>query len=208
MKRRFRLFFIAFAVAPPLADAAETYASSPYNAAPYVENYVSPDARWQVDRQRGTVSAWELARPVPLWSRDGVVFRSSPNTTNANSTFPPTFVSPVPATAIFGRVYFFLNAPSKRRKSDAASLPRQNDLLLALDPNSQGRLAWICRAQDFAIFFEHKSGPLQFVTRLESLPDDELLVIVQTASHDAKPFAVDAATGTFRPLDSVPPKSQ
>lgn len=208
MKRRLRLFFLALTVASPLADAA-TYASTPYDKTPYVENYVGSNARWQVDRRHGVVSAWELERPLPLWSQDGVVFRLSPLANDAKFTLAPTADAPVPATEIFARVYFFLDAPSQRREHDAdAPFTRRNDLLLALDPRSQGRLAWICRAQDFAVFFKPNQEPPQFVPRVESLPNDELLVVVETASEGGKRFAVDAATGTFRPLDSATLKSK
>lgn len=208
MKRRLRLFFLALTVASPLADAA-IYASTPYDKTSYVEIYVGSNARWQVDRRHGVVSAWELERPLPLWSQDGVVFRLSPLANDAKSSLAPTADAPVPATEIFARVYFFLDAPSQRREHDAdAPFTRRNDLLLALDPRSQGRLAWICRAQDFAVFFKPNQEPPQFVPRVESLPNDELLVVVETASEGGKRFAVDAATGTFRPLDSATLKSK
>lgn len=208
MKRRLRLSLIALAVASPFADAA-AYASTPYEPKSYVENYVGSNARWQVDRRRGIVSAWNLERALPLWSQNGVVFRSSPLANDANSTLVLTSAPSVPATEIFGRVYFFLNAPSQRRENAPdAPFIRRDDLLLALDPRSQGRLAWIRRAQDFVIFFESKSEALEFGSQLEPLPNDELLVVVKSAFEGAKRFAVDAATGIFRPFESTATKTQ
>ena len=207
MKRRFRWFSLAFAVATSFVGGASRVAASHDCSDAYVDCYISSNARWQVDRRRGIVSAWDLERPLPLWSQDGVVFRLSPLSNEAISELNTT--SAIPATEIFGRVYFFLNASAPRRENEKAeSFRRQNDALLALDPRAQGRLVWICRAQDFASFFAPDAGALHFVPRVEILSNDELLIVVQSERQNARSFAVDAATGIFRPLDSATRKLQ
>lgn len=207
MKRRLRLFFIAsvFAASPIYRDAVSNLifadqrnGATTHRSADYIDLYVGSNARWQIDRLRGVVSVWELERPLPLWSRDGVVYRSANSATSYVSTLTPQPTAP--ATEIFGRVYFFLNdAKGGRAANRSSSFVRRDDLLLALDLRAQGRLVWALRAQDFTCFFAPNAS-LQFVPRLEILPNDKLLVTVRNERQENQRFIVDAATGIPNPL--------
>ena len=162
---------------------------------------VSSNARWLVDKRHGVVSAWSLVDNAPLWSSNGVVFRVSNSKTKAVKELTQLDVPTIPVTEIFGRVYFFLNDVSARRAlSSAPANFRQDNLLIALDPNAQGRLVWKRRAQDFAPFFPScDKRALGFVDDIHPLPNDELLVQV-AAERETKRFALNAATGEPRLL--------
>lgn len=162
---------------------------------------VSSNARWFVDKRHGVVSAWSLVDNAPLWSSNGVVFRVSNSKTNAVKELTKLDIPTIPATEIFGRVYFFLNDVSARRAlSSAPANFRQDNLLIALDPNAQGRLVWKRRAQDFAPFFPScDKRALGFVDDIQILPNDELLIQV-AAEGETKRFALNAATGEPRLL--------
>ncbi len=212
MKRSLRLGFIALALATPFSryearpapDVDEESAVlSPCVSVAYVDYYVGSNARWIVDRQNGSVSAWELNRPLPLWSNDGVVFRLSSRRNVAPSRLSATSAdSFAPTTEFFGRAYFFLNDASHVPSEGAASpFVRRDDLLLALDLRAQGRLVWKLRARDFARFFASDVSSLQFLPQLEPLPNDELLAVVQ-GDRNIKRFAISAADGTPRLLDA------
>lgn len=213
MKRRLRFCFLALALATPFsryatrpapADDKENAASSCVSVS-YVDYYVGSNARWIVDRQEGSVSAWERERPVPLWSSDGVVFRLSSRRNAAPVRLSATSSADsfAPTTEFFGRAYFFLNdAPRSRSENALSPFVRRDDLLLALDLRAQGRLVWKRRARDFADFFASDVSSLRFLPRLEILSNDKLLAFVQ-GDQEVKRFAIDAADGTFRLLDAL-----
>lgn len=193
-------------------DAVPTRASTPIDSEPQFsannakfDYYAGSNARWFVDRERGVVSAWSLKEALPLWSRDGIVYRAAPTANIATQEIKSRdnlFRSPAPE--IFGRVYFFLDdvaCPSRSETSRRPQIQRDN-LLIALDPQAQGRLVWERRAQDFAPFFP-KNARLRFINDIKALPNDELLVRLQ-AENSSKVFALNAATGEARPLESLP----
>ena len=217
MKLQFKALLAAASFLTPfsLCDAAQLYATPPTAANSKPDgvshrldedatsySYVGSNARWLVDRKRGIVSAWSLEEASPLWSLDGVVYRISPN---ANHAIPITKISekvfPPSAWEIFGRVYFLLDDVADSR-SFHKTPTRRDALLIAIDPNAQGRLVWECRAQDFAPFFpKNARGRLRFIDNVNSSPRDELVVLVQ-GEKEIKRFALDAATGTPRLLET------
>jgi len=144
--------------------------------------YVGRRERWLVDLRYGVISAWELERDVPLWSRDGVAFRVAQRPNDVISDFKTASLQKAaPLVEIFGRVYFFLN-----------------DVLVALDPRAQGRLVWKRNAADFAPFFAARDdAPLVFTPKISPLSKDRLLIQARLG-QDAKFFIVDAASGEFR----------
>lgn len=144
--------------------------------------YIGRQERWLVDLRLGVVSAWELERDAPLWSRDGVVFRVAQRPNDVFSDFKvASMQTPEPVVEIFGRVYFFLN-----------------DALVALDPRAHGRLVWKRNAADFAPFFAaHDNAPLVFTPKISPLSKDRLLIQARRG-QDVKFFIVDAAYGEFR----------
>lgn len=154
--------------------------------------YIGRQERWLVDLRLGVVSAWELERDAPLWSRDGVVFRVAQRPNDVFSDFKvASMQTPEPVVEIFGRVYFFLN-----------------DALVALDPRAHGRLVWKRNVDDFARFFAAPSSasPLQdevddaslsLTPKILPLSKDRLLIQARR-DRDAKFFIVDAASGEFR----------
>ena len=144
--------------------------------------YVGRQERWLVDLRLGVVSAWELERDVPLWSRDGVVFRVAQRPNDVISDFKlASRQKAEPAVEIFGRVYFFLN-----------------DGLVALDPRAQGRLVWKRNAADVAPFFDARDdAPFFFTPKISPLSKDRPLIQARLG-QDAKFFIVDAASGEFR----------
>lgn len=155
------------------------------------EIYVDKQARWLVDLRLGVVSAWELERDVPLWSRDGVVFRVAQRPTDAISDlYVATKAKPRPTREIFNRVYFFVN-----------------DVLIALDPRAQGRLVWKRNAADFAPFFAvSNNAPLlqladdvapSFIPQIYPTFNDRLLIQARRG-QEIKSFTIDAASGEFR----------
>lgn len=154
--------------------------------------YLGKNARWLVDLRLNIVSAWALERDVPLWSRDGVVFRAKDRPNDVVADFATASKRPTaPAIEIFGRVYFFLN-----------------DALVALDPNAQGRLVWRRNAQDFARFFA-ATPPLRdansnadnakpsLIPEIRSLSGDRLLIEARFRQETLS-FILDAASGDFR----------
>lgn len=153
--------------------------------------YADRQARWLVDLRLGAVSVWDVERDVPLWSRDGVVFRVARRPNDALSDLRAAArQKPLPTLTIFGRVYFFLN-----------------DVLIALDPRAQGRLVWRLNADDFAAFFDapNNESPLlraddvslSFVPNIRPAPNDRLLIQTRRG-QDTKFFLIDAASGEFR----------
>lgn len=147
--------------------------------------YIGKNARWLVDLQLNVISAWELERDVPLWSRDGVVFRVFQRPNNAISDFNKASTqSPLPATEIFGRVYFFLN-----------------DDLIALDSRAQGRLVWRRNIKEFIPFFTSFNPTLAdapvFIPEIFPLNSDRLLIQTRRG-QETQCFILDAASGEFR----------
>lgn len=220
MKLRFKALLAAtpFLTSFTLHDAALLYATlcnaeipADRDAEPPIVDqnansryYVSSNARWNVDKERGVVSAWALKEERPLWSRDGVVYKTSPRANVAISEINVAdHAIPSPALEIFGRVYFLLDdVDDSRSFNKNRSQPRPDALLIALDPNAQGRLVWERRAQDFAPFFpKNARGRLRFIDNVNSSPRDELVVLVQ-GEKEIKRFALDAATGTPRLLET------
>lgn len=203
MKRSLSIFFtVCLLAATPFSDSPSRLASSAQDDvasqrkrnlpnADDFELYVDKRARWLVDLRLGVVSAWELERDVPLWSRDGVVFRVAQRPTDVISDLnAASRRKPRPTFEIFGRVYFFVN-----------------DALVALDPRAQGRLVWKRNAADFAPFF---AGPRNapsagraddvspsFIPKIASTLNDRLLVQARRG-QETKSFIIDAASGEFR----------
>ena len=189
----------------PLAFALNDNESQHSTSNDKFDYYVGSNARWLVDRERGVVSAWSLKEEIPLWSRDGVVYRATPIANVATQEIKnQDHLFSSPATEIFGRVYFLLDdvAHSSRSESLRPSLTRRDDLLIALDRQAQGRLVWERRAQDFIPFFP-KNARLRFLNDIKATANDELLVYIQ-AENTIKGFALNAATGEPRPLKSLP----
>ena len=166
-----------------------------------LEYYVGSNVRWLVDRRSGVISAQSLDAASPLWSKDGIVFRATHCEPIPIKEVTLSLETPSrPAAEAFGRVYFFLDAPS--RPNDVASRARYNALLVALDAKAQGRLAWKLNAQDFAPFFPPKERrELRFIDQLQSTANDELIIFVQS-ERKLNRFALDAATGRPRFLES------
>lgn len=205
--KRCRIYAVAIGVAafpyyaalPAPPTSPDAHVSNRDERSLYIEQYRGSNARWLVDRRRGSISAWELERPVPLWSNNGVVFRSTPQVTDVFSTFYNNAFQEAPlATEIFGRVYFFLDDVSQR-SVPSESYARRDVLLVALDPQAQGRLVWTRRAKDFASFFNADASSLRFAPRLASLSNDKLAVQV-FSDREIKEFAINAADGSFRSL--------
>ena len=165
------------------------------------EYYVGSNACWFVDRRAGAISALSLDNLSPLWSKDGVVFRAATAVNfKLKDAAPPQNTTPFHATEAFGRVYFFLDAPQNPRNADS---PLQyNALLVALDAKAQGRLAWKLNVKEFAPFFSpDERRELCFINKIKFASHDELIVQVQSA-REIKRFALDAATGRPRFLES------
>ena len=209
-----KLYVAFLTAATSLSSALSQNAHDTPNVAPATCNYkesqhfqnvpdlvcrVSSNARWFVDKRHGVISAWSLVDAAPLWSSNGVVYRALGSANSAVKELTQPEAPSVPATEIFGRVYFFLNDVAARRALPSASASvRQDDLLIALDPYAQGRLVWKRRAQDFAPFFpSYDKRALGFVGDVQPLPNDELLVQV-AAERETKRFALNAATGEPR----------
>lgn len=166
---------------PTRADAASQRSSDADNADDF-KLYVGQEARWLVDLRLGVVSAWELERDVPLWSRDGVVFRVERRPNDVFADFKrASSQTPRAATEIFGRVYFFLD-----------------DILVALDPRAEGRLVWKRTADDFARFFSapNSDDATFLVPKIDSTSNDRLLIEARRG-QESKRFIIDAASGEF-----------
>lgn len=177
-----------------LSFAQEVAATPQTRDADNAENYLlyrDKRARWLVDLRLGVVSAWEIERDVPLWSRDGVVFRVAQRPDDVISRLRVAArQTPLPTLEIFGRAYFFLN-----------------DVLVALDPRAQGRLVWRRNIADFASFFAapNNASTLRrdadvspsFVPKIRPLSNDRLLIQTRRG-QETKFFLIDAASGEFR----------
>ena len=208
MKKPYKLLLAAISLSTNFSDNAATLqcvAAQDARAVVFreeddatAEYYVGSNARWRLDRRHGVISAWSLEKPFPLWSQDGVVFRSRPQVKGVVKEVARKEKSAIsPATEIFHRVYFFLDDVARK---DARSPERRDDLLIALDPNAQGRLVWKRNAQDFAHFFSEDAGALRFLDEIQPAPNDQLLVSVQ-GQDEVRRFTLDAATGVPRLLD-------
>lgn len=156
--------------------------------------FVGSNARWIIDRLHGAVLAWDREKNTPLWSQDGVVYRTQPliNHVSEEVVFPAeTLASQAPE--IFGRVYFFLDA--RRTPKEAQPCFRRDNLLIALDVKAQGRLVWQVDVQDFASFFPpNERRALRFLNEIRAASNDALLIQIQS-EQEIKPFLLDAATG-------------
>lgn len=183
----------------PRRDAASPPSAAQEDARRF-QYYVGANARWIIDLRLNVVSAWDRSLDVPLWSRDGVVFRVFQRPNDVKTDFKAaTAQPPVPAPEFFGRVYFFLDG-----------------VLVALDPRAQGRLVWKLYVEELTRFFSApKNADLNaisgsspaldqdakspvFLPKLRSLTDDRLLVQTRRG-QELKTFVVDAASGEFRP---------
>ena len=163
--------------------------------------YVGSNARWFVDRESGVISALSLDALSPLWSKDGVVFRAVPSTnypiTEAAS---PSSADVSPAMELAGRVYFILDIPPHKEQNGFSV--RRDALLVALDAKAQGRLVWKLKVRDFAPFFsQNLRGELRFTSKIQAATNDKILVQV-LSDREVKRFAIDAATGETRLLES------
>ena len=167
-----------------------------------LDYYVGSNACWRVDRQRGVISALSLIDGSPLWSSDGVVYRSFPSKNDVIQEIPSQNASPFPAAEIFGRVYFFLDDVAARPAFPQTRNVRRDDLLVALDSNAQGRLVWKRRVRDFAPFFPaDERRALRFLNDVKPALNDKLVVQIKS-EREVKRFALDAATGEARLLEN------
>lgn len=198
MKNRVSFFFTVclltstpFSESPLAQDVAATRQTCNDTTSNNLILYADKQARWLADLRLGVVSAWDVERDIPLWSRDGVVFRVAQRPNDAISDLrAATRQKPLPTLTIFGRVYFFLN-----------------DALIALDPSAQGRLVWRRNAVDFASFFDapNNASPLlraddalpSLVPKIRPAPNDRLLIQARRG-QETKSFLIDAASGEFR----------
>lgn len=207
MRLAVKLLLAATAIPTAFSDAQDAVetASRPvaevYQDNLNLEYYVGSNARWLVDRRLGVISALSLDNASPLWSKDGVVFRAAHTAIlSLKEVTPSQNATSRPAIEAFGRVYFFLDAPSLFQ--DVAPRFQNNALLVALDSKAQGRLAWKLNVQEFAPFFSPEDRrDLRFLNKIQSTANDELLVSIQS-ERELKRFALDAATGRPRFLES------
>lgn len=169
--------------------------------------FIGSNARWLVDRRLGAITAWDLKRDVPLWTRDGVAYRVARRPNYDISNFSAIVAEP--AREFFGRVYFLLDAPDAKSASfddESNVVERRDDLLVALDARAQGRLVWSRRADDFAPFFPPAPKNVRpngrFVSLPQTLPNDLLEVQVEL-NQEVKRFLLDAADGEPRSSESV-----
>lgn len=206
MKRRLRRYSFTISLIAALANSSPylVFASTnervadakPSDVESQYSVCVGTNARWIVDRRHGVVYAVSLETDRPLWSRDGVVFRL----TTKRPTLDFSNLNNVSAATrrngeeIAGRVYLLLDDITSSKKD-----LQRDALLIALDPRAQGRVVWELRAKEFAFAFPGDESQPAFTRRIEALGGDELIIQIQTANA-CRNFAVDAATGSPRPL--------
>lgn len=167
--------------------------------------FIGSNARWLVDRRLGAISAWDLKRDLPLWTRDGVAYRVARRPKYDISSFNAIVAEP--AREFFGRVYFLLDAPDAKSALDKSNVvEHRDDLLVALDARAQGRLVWSRRADDFAPFFPPAPKNVRLNGRFVGLPQtlpNDLLEIQVEFNQEVKRFQLDAADGEPRSSESV-----
>lgn len=182
---------------PPLGDSLDSKQDQ-------IETFVGSNARWIVDRQRGAISAWELTRNAPLWTRDGTVYRTFERPKHDVALLTSNALNGAkPACEFFGRVYFLLDAieDSRVTRFFSTRCVKNDDLLVVLDTRNQGRLVWSRRADDFAPFFssrlKNKDSRCRFVGLPRSFDNDFIKIQVQR-EQEVNFFLIDAASGETR----------
>ncbi|MDO4588059.1 MAG: hypothetical protein Q4C95_12325 [Planctomycetia bacterium] len=287
----FFLFLLIFGNIPSLIpkdikDADHSAKSSAESETDQLFFFESDSIVWKVDLKNGIVAAWDSQSDSPLWSEDGIVFRSQPNcldiATHSNSgqiILPSTiclsstnnqkekmdsstdinnnnlnnnFSDAVwiqaakensRISSIFGRIYILLDetetsleSKSLRNNADSQFKPVENPdirksnvrpktqdktdhengityndfekfdskqqrfsktLLIALDPQAEGRLVWKIRCSDLPI----QNASFDAVPQEKNCREDFLFLPIkhQTAekNHSDSLLQIDAATGKW-----------
>ncbi len=161
-----------------LLDAGKKTASPTGGYRYWAWRVVFNGVAWIVDDENGRIAAFDDDGRKPLWSDDGIVFQfprrfnGRPSQTHIIQTLNN---APRRAASAFGRVYFLLASPTDGAERSALNV------LLALDPQAQGRLVWIRRADDFERFFSPTSDstPCEFVGPPRPAPNDVVNIEVK-----------------------------
>ncbi len=169
--------------------------------------FLSNDVIWDVDPYEGTIKALDSRCFSPKWSSSGIVYRVPVDlTVNQLDTkrsdrrdASPLFGSHIEFTEILGRVYFHL---SEQNQTDVVLRPALNppssdytDQILAFDPQSQGKLLWKLKTNDFEHILSKssKSVPYFAATPLEGR--DNILIVVLTLDSRSFYLKIDARSG-------------
>lgn len=170
---------------------------------PSTYEFTTSFALWQIDRHLGTISARDPDDPSnTLWSSSGVVYRAR----SGNDLFPYYSFLKVNGAEHCGRVYFSISEKSPLPLDDYADEKNAvyEEILLALDPNSQGRVVWKLRESDFINYIyrrfpeledQEQSKPIVNITPTQE--DGDILIVDLEEDERVYRLSIDAAVGVF-----------